>query len=312
MNGIKKPTIGLALSGSGNRTPFYIGFLEVLSEHNIQVDYIAACSGGSLVAVAYACGTLPEFKKTVLSLTKESIKEKFLIKGKNGGIYSLDALEDEMKKYSKGQTFEDVKPRMGFVAVDIESGTEVLLNLGDLAHAAVISCALPGAFDPMIRGGQILVDGGLLTQVPDNVLVKAGIDIRIGINMRGTKHIFTEGQITLRKVMNFFKKILFIDALDGLFEQFTDKDEQQKNLGFFSVVGKSLDIAIGASKQSSERPSSCQLLITPSVPRKKRMDITTEALEYYYEVGRQTAEEYVPRIKELIKQTEQKKERIMA
>lgn len=312
MNGIKKPTVGLALSGSGNRTPFYIGFLEVLSEHDIQLDYIAACSGGSLVAAAYACGTLPEFKKTVLALTKESIKQKYLIKGKSGGMYSLDALEDEMKKYTKGQSFEDVKPRMAFVAVDIESGKEVLLNLGDLARAAVVSCALPGVFDPMVRGGQVLVDGGLLTQVPDNVLLDAGIDIRIGINMRGTKHIFTEGQITLRKIMNFFKKILFIEVLDSLFEQLSGNEEKEKNLGFFAVVGKSLDIAIGASKQSNERPSSCQLLITPNVPRKKRMDMTQEALEYYYEVGRQTAEQYIPHIKVLVTQAEHKQERVIA
>ena len=43
----EKPTLGLALSGSGDRTTFYIGFLEVLDEAGIKIDYISACSGGS-------------------------------------------------------------------------------------------------------------------------------------------------------------------------------------------------------------------------------------------------------------------------
>ena len=59
------PTLGLALSGSGNRTTFYIGFLEVLTESGIKVDDISACSGGCWVAAAFACGTLPEFKKII-------------------------------------------------------------------------------------------------------------------------------------------------------------------------------------------------------------------------------------------------------
>lgn len=298
----KKPTIGLALSGSGNRTSFYIGFLEVLQEHAISLDYIAACSGGSLVASAYACGTLPEFKQRLLSLNAQIMKDSFLKKGKFGGMYSLDALEEEMRIYTKGLSFESVRPRLGFVAVDIESGKEVILSLGDIAHAAVISCALPGVFDPMLRGNEVLVDGGLLTSVPDNVLMNAGIDIRIGINMRGTKHIFTEGQITLRKIINFFKKILFIDEIEHAFDTLLFEHAEKSKLGFFAVVGKSLDIAVKASSENNDRPSYCQLVITPSVPRKKRLDLTPEAFEYYYLAGRSSAQEHIPQIKQLIEQ----------
>ena len=72
-----KPTLGLALSGSGNRTSFYIGFLEVLQEKGIHLDYITACSGGCLAALAFSCGTLPEFKEKVFSLDRETLKTYF-------------------------------------------------------------------------------------------------------------------------------------------------------------------------------------------------------------------------------------------
>jgi hypothetical protein len=61
-----RPKIGLALSGASTRATFYVGFLEVLSEHNIPIDFIVASSSGSIVAMAYACGTLPQLKDHAL------------------------------------------------------------------------------------------------------------------------------------------------------------------------------------------------------------------------------------------------------
>ena len=44
-----KPTWGLALSGSGNRTSFYLGFLEILEAENLKPDFLSACSGDCLL-----------------------------------------------------------------------------------------------------------------------------------------------------------------------------------------------------------------------------------------------------------------------
>ena len=62
-NKISRPKIGLAMSGAAARSVYYIGFLEVLTENNIQLDYIAASSGATIVAASYACGTLDKFKE---------------------------------------------------------------------------------------------------------------------------------------------------------------------------------------------------------------------------------------------------------
>src|SRR5581483_258660 len=100
MSGVR-PKIGLALSGSGNRTTFYIGFLEALSEAGIPIDFISASSGGSLVAAAFACGTLQEFKAVTLALDNEKLKQ-YIIRSKGrGGFYSLDKVEEEMLKFTK-------------------------------------------------------------------------------------------------------------------------------------------------------------------------------------------------------------------
>src|SRR5258706_12082211 len=66
-----QPKIGLAFSGASARSVFYIGFLEVLQERKVPIDYIAACSSGAIVAAAYACGKLPKLRDEALKMNKE-------------------------------------------------------------------------------------------------------------------------------------------------------------------------------------------------------------------------------------------------
>lgn len=295
-----RPTIGLALSGSGNRTTFYIGFLEVLQEHNITIDYLSASSGGSLVAAAYACGSLPELKKFALALTNESIK-KYIIRGsKKGGLYSLDAWEDQMRVFTKGLNFEDVRPHMAFSAVDIENAEQINICMGDIARAARISCTLPGVFEPTKWGNRVLVDGGLLTQVPLSALKQFPVDISIGVNMSGIKHIFSPGQIALRKIFNSFKRVLFIDNFFYIMRGLLPERElnKEENPSMLSVLGKSLDLAIEANQKETTDDLTCDYLIN-SEPLLLKTDIKT-LFNLYYEKGRKCAQEHMPKIQGLI------------
>jgi predicted acylesterase/phospholipase RssA len=297
-----KPKFGLALSGSGNRSAFYIGFLEYLDEINLKPDYITACSGGSMVAAAYACGSLAEFKKLALGLTPDSLKN-YMVRSKGGGIFNVDLFEEALREYTKGLNFEEVRPLMGFVAVDIESGEKVLLCMGDIAKAARISCTLPGIFEPVKWGDKTLVDGGLLTMVPSDFLKQAGMDVTVGINMRGTKHIFTETQINAKKVLNFFKKILLINGLGSLLNNVFKEDpaDNSKIPGIFEVIGKSMDLAIAANKNSENSEADCDLTIISPLPKSGKDEFNPEISLFYYQKGRETAAEYAPKILELIK-----------
>lgn len=302
-----RPTIGFAFSGSGNKSTFYIGFLEALKEQHTPIDYIAACSGASLVAAAFVCGHLEELKVRMLNLDKESLAKLLIKNGEKGGLYSLDLVEKEMLEYTKGLTFEEIKPHMAFVAVDIETGEQVTLCMGDIARAACISCTVPAVFKPVKWGGKTLVDGGLLTQVPTDIVSSAGIDIIIGVNMRGAKHIFSDNQIKMKRVLNFFKKMLFIEEIESLFEWLFKDDEEYdptQNPNFFSVLGKSLDLAIKASMQKP-RQEICDLMITPNLEKKMwGTSIDKRHMRYYYEMGKQVAEEYAPKIKQIIAEKE--------
>lgn len=302
MDTFERPSIGLALSGSGNRTTFYIGFLEVLDEAKVPIDYIAACSGGSLVAAAYACGSLREFRDEALNLTKDQLKGFFTKRNGKGGLYSLDNVEETLQKFTKGLKFEEVRPLMGFVAVDLQNGEQVVLSMGDIARAARISCTLPGLFEPVKWGGRTLIDGGLLSFIPVDVAKQAGMDIVIGVNMRGTKHIFTQRQMTLKKVMNAIKKLFLIEEIDSAINgllKIEKENDWEEGMGVFTVLGKSLDLAIKASQTDKQVDLTCDLMIKPEMPHPNQTNV--DQFYHYYEIGRRTAKKYLPEIQRLIK-----------
>lgn len=311
-----RPKIGLALSGASSRAIFYIGFLEVLSEHKIPVDYIAATSSGSLVAMAYACNTLPQLKEHVFRLNRNNV---FAICGKASlrgrGLYSLDALEQQYRYFSRGLRFEDVKPLMSFIAADIDRGEEVVISMGDIARAARISCTVPGLFEPTDWGGRTLVDGGLLNVIPFDQVRQAGADITISVDIPGTQHIFLPEHIFARKIVKAIKKMFLVNKASALWYKAQvvlaesasgtvfeiELPEQPRQLNsLFSVLGRCLDLAIEARKKefSIEINPHTDFYITPLVPKGRLAAF--ESNQQTYETGRKTAEQFVERIKKTI------------
>jgi len=311
MSAGKQPTLGLALGGSGSRTSFYIGFLEVFDEQAVKVDYITASSGASIVASAYACGALKQIKEWALSLENDTLKQ-YISPGKRGGLYSLDGMEQKMREFTKDLTFDQVRPLMSFAAVDLDSGEQINLCMGDIAKACRISCTLPGVFEPQKWGNRTLVDGGLLNLVPVNALKQFPVDVTVGVDIPGTKFIFTGGQMTLRKVFNTIKKMLFIDEMEHLlYRAFGEKEiDFEKNLGFFSVLGRSMDLAIKANKNLEEQDLVCDLMIVPDIPKLK--PALYVQFNPFYELGRECALAYLPQIKSVIQKKQEQEEKVHA
>lgn len=304
-----RPTIGFALSGSGSRLVFYIGFLEELSAQHIPIDYIAAMSGASVVAAAFSCGRLKELKELVFSLDRDQVMA-MLTKGK-GGLYSLDTLEEFGRTHITGnRRFEDVRPNLGFVASDIETGEQIVLSMGDLARAVRISCTLPFFFEAVKWGGRTLVDGGLLNRIPVDVVKQAGMDIVVGVNMRGTPHLFTNGQLVIKRTYNFFKKALMVEYLERVWDVLNgDSEDSYANLSaesppMLSVLGRSMDLALEAGKKDGVSLE-FDLMITPDVKKFGVKNIETKRQELY-QLGRRVALEYAPKIQELIQHKQTK------
>ncbi len=183
--GKRKKRVGLALSGGAARGLAHVGVLDVLHKEGIPIDMIAGTSAGAIMGAIYAshCETErlleyaldPSWKKVSIMGDPTLGKTGFL-KGKK--IMKL------LTGFIGGEIdFKDLKIPFAAVATDIDTGEEVVINSGSVVEAVRASISLPGIFTVVKREGRYLVDGGLTTPVPINVVKDMGADFVIAVNV---------------------------------------------------------------------------------------------------------------------------------
>jgi predicted acylesterase/phospholipase RssA len=181
----RKPKLGLALSGGGARGFAHIGVLKALEEANIRIDFLSGTSMGGVIAAAYASGMSPEDIEAVTQEYK-TIHNLWRLADPSfprQGIFQGERLLAFFEKYLNGYTFEDARIPLTLVAVDLNSGQEVHIQEGSLAKAVRATVSIPGVFAPVKQNGQCLVDGGLLNNLPVDVVRDMGADIVLAVDV---------------------------------------------------------------------------------------------------------------------------------
>ena len=221
-SGKDRLTVGIALGGGGARGAAEVGVLKVIEELGIPVDYIAGTSIGSIVGGLYAIGYDAHQLDTIfrqqrwLSLiggrnddfSGDLIRKEgdttyifgFPIRGRKAsdteGAYgvglsgdSITTMLDKLtKRYDGIRSFDDLPIPFRCVAVDIHSHEEVIMDSCELELAMRASMAIPGAFKPVKWKGHTLVDGGMLNNLPVDVVRAMGADVVIAIDLEQVEH----------------------------------------------------------------------------------------------------------------------------
>jgi len=85
--------------------------------------------------------------------------------------------------YHEVESFNDLPIPFACVAVDLISRKQVVLNKGSLPKAMRASMAIPGVFKPVVQDNVLLVDGGLLNNIPTDVVMDMGAEVIIGVDL---------------------------------------------------------------------------------------------------------------------------------
>ena len=177
-----KPKIGLALGSGGARGLAHIGVLEVLEEENIDIDFIAGTSMGSIVGGLYACGIpLNYLKGLAEELDWDKISD---ITFPKTGLIKGNKLLQLFELLTQNKEFNDLNIPFAAIACDIEHGKHIVLNEGSVAKAIRSSSAIPGVFVPFKHKGYWLVDGAVLDRVPVSTVRNMGADLTIAVDIR--------------------------------------------------------------------------------------------------------------------------------
>jgi len=177
----KNCKLGLALGSGGARGLAHIGFLEVMEEENIKIDFISGSSMGSLIGGLYASGVSLRYIKGLAEeldwehLSDLTFPKKGLLKG--------EKLLTFLEILSKKKDISDLNIPFSAVACDIERGEHIVLDSGSIAEAIRASTAIPGVYIPYEYQGRQLVDGGIIDPVPVKTCYDMGADIVIGVDV---------------------------------------------------------------------------------------------------------------------------------
>lgn len=187
----------LALSGGGTRGLAHIGVLEAIQEQGIPIAGIVGTSMGSIIGGLAASGYTPAELRHVIeeldltNLLSEKTNPIFVplpsdsvsprnkvpwvmlnqagdVVGPLGGMSGVKLLERFAQLASRIQVirFDELPIPFAAVATDLETGEKVVLRSGSLASAMRASMAIPALFDPWPMGDRLLVDGGLVSNLP--------------------------------------------------------------------------------------------------------------------------------------------------
>jgi NTE family protein len=210
-----RPRIGLVLGGGGARGAAHIGVLKELERLRIPVDVIAGTSMGAIVGGLYATGVrADELEQLVssldwsaaladkparrsLSFRRKQDEREFPVNFELGvrgtelllpkGVIHGQELELLLRELTLRAShitdFDDLPIPFRAIASDIVAGEAVVLESGDLAIAIRASMSVPGVFAPVRVNGKMLVDGGLVGNLPVDVMKTMGVDIIIAVDV---------------------------------------------------------------------------------------------------------------------------------
>ena len=220
----QRPKIGLVLGGGGAKGATEVGVLREIERAGIPIDYIAGTSVGSIIGGLYSVGyrsadldTLFRSQNWLALLTDRDttlvgrvLKEEdgvyylfgFPVKRKKGAnvprkgfgllrgdrVYNfLDSLVRNAPVHTgKGRRVRQIPFQC--VAFDIRKHREIILGADSLARNMRASMAIPGGFKPVRMDTMTLVDGGMINNLPVDVVRKMGADIVIAIDLTQNKH----------------------------------------------------------------------------------------------------------------------------
>jgi NTE family protein len=207
--------IGVALEGGGALGLAHIGVLKWFEDHHIPIDYLAGTSMGGLVGGLYATGKSPQQLHELvekqnwdvilggglpyedLSFRRKEDQVAFpnsillglrkglvLPGGLNAGQQISLLIDRETLAYSDVQSFDDLPIPFRCVATDLVSGKQAVFKDGPLSRAMRATMAIPGLFSPIREAEHIYVDGGLVGNLPTDVVRDMGADIVIGVHLQ--------------------------------------------------------------------------------------------------------------------------------
>ena len=266
----RKPRVGLALGSGSARGWAHIGAIRALEERGIKADLVCGTSIGALVGAAYASGELDRLEKWVTGLAWTTVVRLMDLTWR-GGLIRGQRLFTLFRTIFQDRDIDGLPIPYGAVATELYSGRELWLRHGNLLDAVRASCAMPGLFTPVIREGEVVVDGGLVNPVPVSMCRALGAEVVIAIDLSWGKlgpYRDRSREVAPREVPGWLARLR-----PGWVDKKSKIEDRTAIPSIFEVFSTSLDVVEMRVARSRLSGDPADVLITPLLP-----DFATMAL----------------------------------
>jgi len=266
-NGKKRQRIGLVLGGGGARGIAHLGVVKALSELGYEPDAIAGCSMGAIVGALLGNGMNPD---QIISAFKDVQAHELLDFGAMGGIIGGKGIAKKITEYVPS-SFEQLITPLKVTAVDVQTGRLVVFGSGPLVPALRASSSLPGILSPTLHEGRTFIDGGLLNNLPTDVIRTMTLSPVVAVDVAAPPN-----------------RRLDFDHHKGLFEKLKRLKRGEFRTLTIELFMKSLDIPAHTITEMRLAMNPPELLIRPKLDVNLGVEDIGRAEEAYEEGYRAT------------------------
>ena len=233
--------VSLVLSGGGARGIAHIGVIEELENQGFEIISISGTSMGALVGAVYSIGKMEEFKNWTYTMDKLDVFKFIDFTFSSQGLVKGDKVFKKMKEFIPDINIEDLKIHYSATATDITNKKEVVFTKGSIYEAVRASIAIPTVFTPVKIENSILVDGGVINNVPINHVKRTKGDILIVVHVNADVPVYMPS-ISIdeenKKQSKYRTKIeMFQNELNK-----TNPKTKNEKLGYFKLINKTVGL----------------------------------------------------------------------
>lgn len=229
--------IALVLSGGGARGIAHIGVIEEIQKRGYKITSIAGTSMGALVGGMYAAGEMQNFKKWICSLDKMKVFSLVDFTFSTHGLVRGDKVLNAIKSFVPDTNIEDLKIDYSATAADIENHREIVYRSGSIYEAIRASIAIPMVIKPVIKDNTIIVDGGVLNNLPISNVSRNNGDILVAVYVNAN---VPPVKLQISKKEDKQKKSVYLKKLNEFYEQLNVSNPKSKKekLSYFTLLDK--------------------------------------------------------------------------
>jgi NTE family protein len=253
--------VSLVLSGGGARGLAHIGVIEELEKAGYEIHSVVGTSMGALVGGMYAMGELESFKNWMTSLDKMKVFNLVDFTISSHGLVKGDKVFSRMQELIPDQDIENFPKYFAALSVDLIKRDEVKFEKGSFYTAARASMAIPNVMKPVKTKNQILVDGGVMNNLPMLhahriegdllVAVDVGANVPVISTALTVKEAKEEQSKYQKKVNEFYQRFQKWIPFDQ-----ADEESKKEKLGYLDLMNSTVDLMM-------EQQTKLQILNNP-------------------------------------------------